>query len=180
MVTSLNKNKILTIVAGTTVLLTSIILALGTPHAYAIGASGSSGSGAQSHYQIGYNDGCAGNVVPGPHTPDYKSGYADGQAACSQNGGDSNPPSGSNIVPQPLQNNPGSSSSSDWTLTVNINNVNFGESSIGVNIKGPFGYTDYQNVPNGPSPIATFTIPGNAVPAGYNFQVCAGTGVVGI
>ena len=45
-----------------------------------IGASG--GTGAQSHYQIGYNDGCAGNVVPGPHTSDYKRGYADGQAAC--------------------------------------------------------------------------------------------------
>ena len=86
-------------------------------------------------------------------------------------------------MPQPLQkppqNNPGPSSS-DWTLTVNINNVNFGESSIGVNIKGPFGYTDYQSVPNGPSPTATFTIPGNAVPVGYNFQVCAGTGVVGV
>jgi hypothetical protein len=52
------------------------------------------------------------------------------------------------------------SSSSDWTLTVNINNVNFGESSIGVNIKGPFGYTDYQS-----APTATFTIPGNAVSA---------------
>jgi hypothetical protein len=29
------KNKILTIGAGTTILLTSIVLALGTPHAYA-------------------------------------------------------------------------------------------------------------------------------------------------
>ena len=53
-----------------------------------ISASGG-GSGAQSHYQIGYNDGCAGNVVPGPHTSDYKRGYADGQAACSRNGGGS-------------------------------------------------------------------------------------------
>ena len=31
-------------------------------------------------------------------------------------------------------------------LTVNINNLNFGESSIGVNIKGPFGCTDFQSV----------------------------------
>ena len=90
-----------------------------------------------------------------------KRGYADGQAACS--GGGRNP------MPQPLQNpppqnNPGPSSS-DWTLTVNINNVNFGESSIGVSIKGPFGYNDYQIVSNGPSPTATFTIPGNAVPS---------------
>jgi hypothetical protein len=161
------ENKILTII-GTTVLLTSIVLVLGSPHAYA-----------QSRYQTGYNDGCAGNVVPGPHTSEYKRGYADAQAACS--GSDSG--GGGNTVPQPLQNpqslqNPGPSSS-DWTLTVNINNVNFGENSIGVNIKGPFGYTDYQNVPNGPSPTATFTIPGNAVPTGYNFQVCAGTGIAG-
>jgi hypothetical protein len=24
------------------------------------------------HYQIGYDDGCAGRVVPGSHTSDYK------------------------------------------------------------------------------------------------------------
>ena len=125
------ENKILTIVVGTTVLLTSIVL--GSPLAYA-----------QSHYQIGYDDGCAGNVVPGPHTSDYKRGYSDGQAACSGGGRNTTPQPLQN--PQPLPNNPGSSSS-DWTLTVNINNVNFGESSIGVKIKGPFGYTDYQNVP---------------------------------
>ena len=65
------KNKILTIVVGTTILLTSIVLV--APHAYA-----------QSHYQKGYDDGCAGNVVPGPHSSDYKRGYADGQAACSR------------------------------------------------------------------------------------------------
>jgi hypothetical protein len=52
-------NKILTIVVGSTILFTSIVLV--APHAYA-----------QSHYQIGYDDGCAGNVVPGPHTSDYK------------------------------------------------------------------------------------------------------------
>jgi hypothetical protein len=69
--------------------------------------------------------------------------------------------------------------SSDWALTVNINNVNFGESTIGVNVKGPFGYTDSQTVANGPSPTATFTIPGSAVPVGSNYQVCAGTGHVG-
>src|SRR5438093_5828813 len=67
------ENKILTIVVGTTILFTLIVLAIGTPHAYA-----------QSHYQKGYDDGCAGNVVPGPHTSDYKRGYADGQAACSR------------------------------------------------------------------------------------------------
>ena len=67
------KNKILTMLVGTTILLTSMVLALRIPQAYA-----------QSHYQKGYDDGCAGNVVPGPHTSDYKRGYADGQAACSK------------------------------------------------------------------------------------------------
>jgi hypothetical protein len=70
------ENKILTIALGTTVLLTSIVLALGTPHAYA-----------QSHYQTGYDDGCAGRVVSGQHTSEYKRGYADGQAACSGSSG---------------------------------------------------------------------------------------------
>jgi len=42
-------------------------------------------------------------MVSEPHTSDYKRGYADGQSACSKNGGDSNPPSGSNMVPQPGQ-----------------------------------------------------------------------------
>ena len=106
------ENKILTIVVGTTILLTSIVLALGTPHAYA-----------QTHYQTGYNDGCAGNVVPGPHTSDYKRGYADGQAACSggrSGGGDNNIPRPiPNTRPQPLPNNFRSSPSSD-------NNQNWG------------------------------------------------------
>jgi hypothetical protein len=66
------EDKILTIGVGTTILLTSIVLALGTPNAYA-----------QRHYQIGYDDGCAGRVVEGHHTSEYERGYADGQAACS-------------------------------------------------------------------------------------------------
>jgi hypothetical protein len=119
-------NKILTIVIGTTILLTSIVLALGlTTPAFARVSEPAS-----VRYQKGYDDGCAGNVVPGPHTShNYNRGYADGQAACAQNGRPS-------PEPQPLPNNP-RSSSSDWTLTVNINNVNFGESSIGVNLSFP-------------------------------------------
>jgi hypothetical protein len=67
----------------------------------------------------------------------------------------------------------------DWTLRVRVNNVNFGESTIGISIKGPYGYSDYRSIPNGPSPSATFTIPGNAIPAGAYFKVCAGTGILG-
>ncbi|HET7285708.1 MAG TPA: hypothetical protein VFI70_13575 [Nitrososphaeraceae archaeon] len=82
------KNKLLTIGVGTTILLASIVLALGTPTAYG-----------QTHYQIGYDDGCAGRVVPGHHTPDYKRGYADGQAACRSSGG-----GGNNNIPRPIPN----------------------------------------------------------------------------
>jgi hypothetical protein len=38
-------------------------------------------SSASDHYQIGYNDGCAGRVVSGPHPS------AAGQAACVNQGG---------------------------------------------------------------------------------------------
>jgi hypothetical protein len=86
-------NKILTVVVGTT-LLTSIVLTLGTLHAYA-----------QSHYQIGYNDGCAGRVVEGHHTSDYKRGYADGQAACFRGGDNNIPRPIPNTSPQPLPPN---------------------------------------------------------------------------
>jgi hypothetical protein len=55
-------DKILTIGEGTTILLTSIVL--GTLYAYV-----------QNHYQIGYDDGCAGRVVEGHHTPDHIRGY---------------------------------------------------------------------------------------------------------
>jgi hypothetical protein len=68
------ENKIQTMLVGTTILLTSIVLV--APNAYA-----------QSHYQVGYDDGCAGRVVEGHHTPDNKRGYADGQAACSGSSG---------------------------------------------------------------------------------------------
>ena len=37
---------------------------------------------ALSHYQIGYNDGCAGRTVLGSHTADYERGYTHGQEAC--------------------------------------------------------------------------------------------------
>jgi hypothetical protein len=69
--------------------------------------------------------------------------------------------------------------SADWTLTVNVNNINFGERAVDLSIKGPFGYTDSQNIANGPSPTTTFAIPASAIPAGYSYQVCAGTGLLG-
>ena len=73
------KNKMLTIRVGTTILLTLIVLSLGlTTPAFARVSEPAS-----VRYQKGYDDGCAGNVVPCPHTSEYERGYADGQAACS-------------------------------------------------------------------------------------------------
>jgi hypothetical protein len=39
---------------------------------------------ALNHYQIGYNDGCAGITVPGSHTRAYLQGYSVGAQACHQ------------------------------------------------------------------------------------------------
>jgi hypothetical protein len=64
------------------------------------GGDGTPSTRQDSHYQIGYNDGCAGRFVPGHHTSEYESGYAAGQAACSHNGGGISP------APAPLQPNP--------------------------------------------------------------------------
>jgi hypothetical protein len=73
---------------------------------------------------VSYDNGCAGRVVEGHHTSDYKRGYADGQASCSEgksSGGDNNIPRPiPNTMPQPLlhnigpelQDNEGSSTSS--------------------------------------------------------------------
>ena len=37
--------------------------------------------------------------------------------------------------------------SSDWTLTVRPVNLPFGDSTIHISIKGPFGYTNFRNIP---------------------------------
>ena len=42
----------------------------------------------------------------------------------------------------------------DWILNVHVNNVNFGEPTIGISVNGPYGYHDYQSIRNGPAPFA--------------------------
>ena len=64
----------------------------------------------------------------------------------------------------------------DWMLTVNVRNPNHGGSSIEVSVKGPSGYSDHRNIPNGSSPSASFNIPAGAIPAGSRYEVCVGTG----
>jgi hypothetical protein len=74
----------------------------------------------------------------------------------------------------------GGQSSFDWMLTVNVHNVNVRGSSIEVSVKGPSGYSDHQNIPNGSSPSASFNIPAGAIPAGSRYEVCVVTGTVAL
>jgi hypothetical protein len=174
------ENKILTALVGTTILLTSIVL--GTPHVYA-----------QTHYQTGYNDGCAGNVVPGPHTSEYKRGYADGQAACSQNGGGSSPPSddgssppsddgssppsddgssppsgGSDIVPQ--QPSPQEDTQGPFDVTVYATTHSFGVSQVHISVHTENGYNQAGNAATDSPPVGlTFHIPPNQ---GSSIHIC--------
>lgn len=111
---------------------------------------------------------------PAGHSADYCTNYENGyNSQWNGGGGSSAPPQTRQLPVLP----PKSHSSAGWTLTVNVRNVNFGESSIAVSVRGPFGYSDHQDVPNGPSPSASFSIPGGAIPVGNRFDVCAGTGL---
>ena len=67
-------------IVGIIGLFTFMVAALGSTPAYAL-----------SHYQIGYNDGCAGRTVPGSHTADYERGYTHGQEACHNSGASQGP-----------------------------------------------------------------------------------------
>ena len=64
--------------------------------------------------------------------------------------------------------------SSDWTLTVYPVNVSFGDSTIHISIKGPFGYANVRNIPNSQFPSTNLDMPGDQFPNGYSYQVCAG------
>ena len=68
----MNSNLILLVVL---IVVTTVIATTTTTAAYAT-------QSAAQHYQIGYNDGCNGVVVPGKHTAEYLTGYSDGVRAC--------------------------------------------------------------------------------------------------
>jgi hypothetical protein len=62
--------------------------------------------------------------------------------------------------------------SSSWRLGVDLEQTTFGTERAVVTIKGPFGYQDTRSVQTGPSVSVSFSVPDNAVPPGYNYQVC--------
>ena len=47
---------------------------------------------------------------------------------------------------------------SDWNLTVYPVNVNWGDSSITVTVKGPYGWQQTQTINNGPNPYLIKTV----------------------
>lgn len=67
----------------------------------------------------------------------------------------------------------------DWTLTVYLKNVPFGTDKVYVEVKGPFGNNYYEWVTNQVDPSTTFSMSGSEFPQDYNYQVCAGTGLLG-
>jgi hypothetical protein len=72
------KNKILTIGAGTTILLTSIVLALGTPHAYAQSHGFSAGLAARNSDHSSLEKSSTPFPCAGGTGVEYCSGYHDG------------------------------------------------------------------------------------------------------
>ncbi len=118
----------------------------------------------------------------GHHSASYMQGYNQGLISCNNSGANVGTGAGGNVgtgTGTGAGGNVGTGAGgSNWTLTVNLNQTQFGTSSATVEVQGPFGYKDNQTTPTGPSPSVTFTIPGNAVPDGYNFRVCVGSNTV--
>jgi hypothetical protein len=70
-------------------------------------------------------------------------------------------------------------STQDWTLTVYVVRVPFGESTIHLEVQGPFGNHLYDNIPNSQHPSTAFDMPGDQYPTGYYYRVCVSSNIVG-
>jgi hypothetical protein len=113
----------------------------------------------------GYNSSC-----PSGHTSVFCSAYVRGYDNTWYAQRQNSPP------PFPQSESP----SSDWTLTVRPVNVPFGDSTIHISVKGPFGYTNFHNIHNSQFPSTRFDMPGDQFPTGYRYQVCASSSALGI
>lgn len=117
--------------------------------------------GFPSCYDVGFGDGQAdpGTSCPGGHSARFCEGWDAGA-----NSGGRSP----------------TSTSSYWTLNVNLVQTNFDTSqfstiSVGVDLTGPFGYHLGTEIPLGSSPSVTFTVPSNQVPDGSQYKLCVNT-----
>ncbi len=92
----------------------------------------------------GYKPSC-----PGDHSSEYCNNYRDGYAAGWDASTNANSNGQQHINPPPTQQY---QSTPDWTLTVNVVRVPFGESTLNLEVRGPFGSHLYDSIPNSESP----------------------------
>ena len=70
-------------------------------------------------------------------------------------------------------------STPDSTLTVHVVGVPFGDSTLHIEVQGPFGSHLYDNIPNAQHPSTAFNMPGNEYPIGYYYKICVSSNIVG-
>jgi hypothetical protein len=118
---------------------------------------------------------------------EFRTGYVDGYRDCWN--GDYKSPQDTD---GDAGNSGGSSSNSNggdaWRLTVKLTDPPFGIENVRIKFKGHFGYEDNKNInwqewvnaqgAESHSLSVPFDIPSNAVPIGYQYQVCAWRDVV--
>ena len=64
-----------------------------------------------------------------------------------------------------------------WQLQIYLDNPPFGVDRAEVTVEGPFGWYQNDYWATGPPPlIASYNVPGNEIPDGYQYQVCVGAG----
>ena len=81
--------------------------------------------------------------------------------------------------PPPSQQYTPAQSTPDWTLTVNVVGVPFGDSTLNLEVRGPFGSHLYDSIPNSQYPRTAFNMPGDQYPTGYYYRVCV-SNIVGL
>jgi hypothetical protein len=124
-----------------------------------------------SDCQTGTSNAINGHSNAGHHSAAYMDAYNRGLTSCSNSAGSSSSGSDANSAGSSSSGSDTITASSDWTLTVNLIQTQFGTSSATVNLNGPFGYHDSQSTATGPSPFVTFTVPGTQVPDGKQYQL---------
>jgi hypothetical protein len=71
-------------------------------------------------------------------------------------------------------------STPDWTLTVHVVGVPFGDSTLHVEVQGPFGSHLYDNIRNSQYPSTSFNMPGDQYPTDYYYRICVSSNIVGL
>jgi hypothetical protein len=132
-----------------------------------------------SDCQTGTSNAINGHSNAGHHSAEYMDAYKRGLTSCNHSIGSSNG-NNANLNGDNSGGGSGASStaSSDWTLTVNLIQPQSVTISATVNLNGPFGYHDSQSSGIGPSPSVIFTVPGNQVPDGKQYQLCVHSNTV--